>query len=110
MKAEVYLNGKSLGTENLGELPFELETNEELLSKNYCAVHEDINVQLLNEANAWRSDYPEQPVMLTEFGADAVAGMHSAPPTMLSEKYQLESLDIYAASLDSLDYICGEHV
>jgi beta-glucuronidase len=33
-----------------------------------------------------------KPIMMTEFGADAIAGMHAEPPEMWSEEYQAELL------------------
>lgn len=71
---------------------------------------EDIPLQLRHEAEAWRAGYPDKPVMLCEFGADAVAGMHSDPPTMFSEEYQVDVIQRYCEALDELPFIIGEHV
>jgi beta-glucuronidase len=57
----------------------------------------------------WHQKYGK-PVMLTEFGADTMAGMHACPPQMFSEEYQVEFLKRYCGTLDGLDFIVGEHV
>ena len=70
----------------------------------------DIAPQLRAEAEAWRAGYPDKPIMLTEFGADAVAGMHNDPPVMFSEEYQSELIRLYCETLDDLPFVIGEHV
>ena len=39
---------------------------------------------------ATRAAHPATPLVLTEFGADAVAGLHSCPALMFTEEYQVE--------------------
>ena len=48
-----------------------------------CGHLEVIEKQAIDECLAWRNENPGKPVMITEFGADALAGMHSSPPVML---------------------------
>jgi beta-glucuronidase len=64
---------------------------------------------LLHELDAWRARFG-QPVLMLEFGADAVAGMHSDPPVMFSEEYQAEVIRLVCAALDTRSWIIGEHV
>ncbi|MCK6488660.1 MAG: beta-glucuronidase [Planctomycetes bacterium] len=64
---------------------------------------------LLNELDAWRERFG-QPVLMLEFGADAVAGMHCDPPVMFSEEFQAEILRLVTAALDTRPWIIGEHV
>lgn len=71
---------------------------------------EVIAQQLEREALGWREEYPDKPVMITEFGADAVAGFHGSPPTMFTEEYQKETIARYCEVLDRLDFVVGEHV
>lgn len=71
---------------------------------------EVVEKQSLDEPIAWRQMFPDKPVMITEFGADAIAGMHSSPPVMFSEEYQKETIAAYTRSLDKLSYVVGEHV
>ncbi|MBX6764936.1 MAG: beta-glucuronidase [Rubrobacteraceae bacterium] len=51
-----------------------------------------------------------KPLILTEFGADAVPGFHAEPPEMFSEEYQAEMLSRYIEVLESKPYIVGQHV
>lgn len=51
-----------------------------------------------------------KPIILSEFGADAVAGMHSYPPEMFSEEYQVEYLEQHIHMLRTRSYMIGEHV
>lgn len=71
---------------------------------------EDIEPQLRADAQAWRNAFPDKPLMLAEFGADAVAGFHSDPPVTFSEEYQAETIRIFCETTDTLPYIVGEHV
>ena len=51
-----------------------------------------------------------KPVMLTEYGADAVAGMHATLPEMFTEEYQAEFLLSYGETLDKRDFVVGEQM
>jgi beta-glucuronidase len=57
----------------------------------------------------WHAKF-KKPVLLTEFGADTIAGFHADPPQMWSEEYQCEVLRRYHEVLDKLDFVIGEHV
>ncbi|HZF43423.1 MAG TPA: beta-glucuronidase [Sphingomonadaceae bacterium] len=50
-----------------------------------------------------------KPVFFTEFGADAVAGMHAQPAEMFSEEYQAEMIEIYIRTLEKYPYVIGTH-
>jgi len=54
--------------------------------------------------------HPDKPIIITEFGADAVLGLHSEPPQMWSEEYQAEFIRKYVEALSRKDYIVGLHV
>ncbi|MBN1311527.1 MAG: beta-glucuronidase [Anaerolineae bacterium] len=51
-----------------------------------------------------------KPLVLSEFGADTVAGCHAEPPEMFSEEYQAEMLARYIEVLRSKPFVIGEHV
>jgi beta-glucuronidase len=53
--------------------------------------------------------HPGKPIMFTEFGADAVAGMHSQPPEMWTEEYQADMVEMYIRVLETFPYIFGTH-
>jgi len=54
--------------------------------------------------------HPNKPIIITEFGADAILGLHSEPPQMWSEEYQAEFIRRYVEALSKKDYIVGLHV
>jgi beta-glucuronidase len=51
-----------------------------------------------------------KPLLLSEFGADAIAGMHAQPPEMWTEEYQAEMIRRYLAVVRSKPYIVGQHI
>ena len=51
-----------------------------------------------------------KPIILTEFGADAIPGQHAQPPEMFSEEYQAEMLVRYIELLRQKSYVVGEHI
>ncbi|RZS89992.1 beta-glucuronidase [Motilibacter rhizosphaerae] len=61
------------------------------------------------ELRAWRAAY-DKPVLLSELGADAVAGLHSLHARMWSEEYQRELLAMTLRVLRRVDGVIGEHV
>lgn len=68
-----------------------------------------IEYQLERELKKWYEIYGK-PVILSEFGADSIAGFHQDPPVMFTEEYQCEMIKRYVAVLDKLDFVVGEHV
>ena len=57
----------------------------------------------------WHERY-HKPIIVTEFGADAIAGFHQSPPLMFTEEYQTAVIREYTKVLDALPYVIGEHV
>ncbi len=51
-----------------------------------------------------------KPLILTEFGADAIPGQHAQPPEMFSEEYQADLLVRTIELLRRKPYVVGEHV
>ncbi len=51
-----------------------------------------------------------KPIIITEFGADTVAGQHSVSDQMFTEEYQSKLLELYCKLIESKDYTIGEHV
>ncbi len=52
----------------------------------------------------------KKPVMMTEFGADTIAGIHSLPSRMFSEEFQVEFIEEYIRIIGERKYMIGEHV
>src|SRR5262249_16032070 len=65
---------------------------------------------LAHEIEAWRARFPEQPFMMSEFGADTLAGLHQLPPSMFSEEYQSELVRLTLDVLARYDFVIGEHL
>ncbi|MCL2320844.1 MAG: beta-glucuronidase [Oscillospiraceae bacterium] len=68
-----------------------------------------IEKQMDSELLAWHKKYPK-PIIVTEFGADTVAGFHQIPPVAFTEDFQCEFLEQYFKSFDKFDFVIGEHI
>lgn len=62
------------------------------------------------ELDAWQSKYPDKPIMFTEFGADTIAGMHSAYNEPFSEEYQVAYYEMNAKVFDNTSNFVGEQL
>jgi beta-glucuronidase len=51
-----------------------------------------------------------KPLMMTEFGADTVPGLHSTSDQLFTEQYQEKMIEMYIKLLRSKSYAVGEHV
>lgn len=60
----------------------------------------DYEMQYFEKAN--------KPLMITEYGADAVAGVHSVVPNMFSEEFQMEYYEKMNSVLDNYKFVVGE--
>ncbi|WP_430298215.1 beta-glucuronidase [Sinomonas sp. B1-1] len=61
------------------------------------------------ELRAWESKYGK-PMIMTEYGADTLAGFHSLYDAPWSEEYQADFLDMYHRVFDRVGAMVGEHV
>ncbi|XP_074466635.1 beta-glucuronidase [Sebastes fasciatus] len=68
-----------------------------------------ITLQLNTQFENWYGKY-QKPIIQSEYGADAVAGLHSDPPMMFSEEYQNQVLRSYHEVFDQKrkQYVIGE--
>ncbi|MDD4189150.1 MAG: beta-glucuronidase [Eubacteriales bacterium] len=64
--------------------------------------------QLRKELEGWSKD--NKPIIITEYGADTLAGAHSVLASPWTEEYQVEFLKIYHRVFDSVEAVAGEHV
>jgi len=60
------------------------------------------------ELEAWAGD--GKPIIVTEYGADTVAGLHATVAVPWTEEYQVEYLDMNHRVFDSVPAVVGEHV
>jgi beta-glucuronidase len=51
-----------------------------------------------------------KPILLSEFGADTIAGIHTLPSLAFSEEFQIEFIEKYQKAIANLEFIVGEHV
>jgi beta-glucuronidase len=64
---------------------------------------------LEEELRAWEKAY-DKPILMTEYGADAMIGVHSVTPVMWTEDYQTELLRMHRRVFDRVDAVAGEQV
>ncbi len=64
---------------------------------------------LKTELEALHQKYGK-PVMVTEFGADTVEGLHATWPQLFTEEYQVLLLEKYFEVIGSLPFVIGEHI
>ena len=69
----------------------------------------DAEAALVKELAALRARHPDKPVIFTEFGADAIAGLHDQPAAMWSEEYQAELVSLYLRVLARQPWVVGAH-
>jgi beta-glucuronidase len=64
---------------------------------------------LEKELRGWQDKF-DRPIIMTEYGADTLAGMHSVLGVPWSEEYQTQMLDMYHRVFDRFEAMAGEHV
>jgi beta-glucuronidase len=77
----------------------------------YTATGElDASEELLeDDLTAWARKHGK-PIIVTEYGADALAGLHSAVPQPWTEEYQVQLLEMYHRVFDRVEAVVGEHI
>ena len=70
----------------------------------------DAGIPLLGKELDALHDALKKPIVVTEFGADTVAGLHAQPPEMWSEEYQSEMLTKYLDVAAARPFVVGMHV
>lgn len=70
---------------------------------------EMIAPQLTAELTRWHKRHGK-PILLAEFGADAVAGLHQTPPTMFTEEFQADLIERYLDVCARLPFVIGAQV
>ncbi|UXD25528.1 Beta-glucuronidase [Yersinia enterocolitica] len=64
---------------------------------------------LEKELRAWQEKL-HRPIIITEYGADTLAGLHSIYHEMWSEEFQNQFLEMYHRVFDRVSAVVGEHV
>lgn len=65
--------------------------------------------QLAEELEQWHAKY-DKPIFISEFGADAISGLHYDPPRQFSEEYQAEMLIRQYQLFENMPFVIGAHV
>lgn len=58
------------------------------------------------ELDWWEGQH--KPLILSEYGADTIAGLHGAAPEMFTEEYQVAFYEAMSECLDERDFVIGE--
>ncbi|CAI7588043.1 unnamed protein product [Penicillium glandicola] len=64
---------------------------------------------LEKELRGWEKKF-NRPIVMTEYGADTIAGLHSTLALPWSEEFQEQMLSMYHRVFDSIESVSGEHV
>lgn len=75
----------------------------------HCGKYEDIEKILAPTIEGFWKRF-KKPILIAEFGADAVTGLHSEYNLMWSEEYQVEMLKRVIDLSEKYPYVCGTHV
>lgn len=70
----------------------------------------DIAIKRMESEMDYIAQKYSKPIIVTEFGADTVAGQHSISDQMFTEEYQSKLLEMYCELIESKNYTVGEHV
>ena len=70
-----------------------------------AAAEQGLEAELLE----W-TDVQGKPIIVTEYGADAMPGLHTLDGAVWSEEYQADLLATYHRVFDRVDAVVGEHV
>ncbi|KAL5317988.1 hypothetical protein ACEPPN_015092 [Leptodophora sp. 'Broadleaf-Isolate-01'] len=74
-----------------------------------CGDMQTAEAALEKDLLGWQSKYGK-PIIMTEYGADTIAGLHSAAVTPWSEEFQALLLDLYHRVFDRVECVIGEQV
>jgi beta-glucuronidase len=61
------------------------------------------------ELQAWATTHGK-PIIVTEYGADTMSGLHTTDASIWSEEYQVALLETYHRVFDRTEAVIGEHV
>lgn len=62
------------------------------------------------ELKEWQELYPEKPILMTEYGADTIPGLHSLWNIPYTEEFQIDFYDMHHRVFDRIPNLVGEQV
>ncbi len=68
-----------------------------------------IEAQIKHSISSYVTKF-NKPVVLTEFGADTLAGLHTLPALAFSEEFQHEFIETYLSAIEGMPGLVGTHV
>ncbi|QGU08133.1 Beta-glucuronidase [Corynebacterium occultum] len=71
---------------------------------------ESAEINWTAELEGWTQKYPAKPIIITEYGADTVAGLHSIFDQPFTEDYQVAYLEMNSRVFDKFDSVIGEQM
>ncbi|BFT71533.1 beta-glucuronidase [Paenibacillus sp. P36] len=71
---------------------------------------EAAKIKLREELDGWGKRCPGKPIIMTEYGADTIAGLHDVDPVMFTEEFQVEYLRANHEVFDEFSTFVGEQV
>ena len=60
-----------------------------------------IQQQMEQKILGWREKFPDKPLLITEYGGDTVAGMHTLPSFVFTEDYQFDLMRNHFKAFDT---------
>jgi len=70
---------------------------------------EAAEIALEEELTGWADKF-NRPMIMSEYGADTIAGLHSVASVPFSEEFQVDMLEMYHRVFDRIPAMSGEHV
>jgi beta-glucuronidase len=70
---------------------------------------EAAEIALEGELQGWADKF-DRPMIMSEYGADTIAGLHSVASVPFSEEFQTDMLEMYHRVFDRIPAMSGEHV
>lgn len=102
--------GSSIERDQISDIVDVLAFNRYYGWYEYPGDLEVAEVMLRKELEGWKKRYPDKPMMMTEYGADTVAGIHEVNGGLFTEEFQCDYLRMSHRVFDSMDTFIGEHV
>ena len=93
----------------IGQIPSKVEDKQPKNEFANSIVNCGSTPRLADEIDAMHEKF-RKPLIMTEFGADTIAGDHAQPPEMFSEEYQVELLTRYPEPFKTRPFVVGEHI
>lgn len=75
--------------------------------------HQDLEAgkkAFIDELNGWQKRCPDKPIVMTEYGADTIPGLHAIDDIPYTEEYQVAYYEMNHEVFDSIENLAGEQL